>query len=472
MQDMQRFKFISNALNGTGGFRPTVTYDVEGRAIDSSFSYLVRYSRESIEKYSRRNDVAFFTAPLKQATSRFEGYLSSKKTMREYPQDLYTVMADDIDGKGNSIGVFMRSFVQEAKARGSMLLLVDMPRSMAENQQEQIERRVAPYWTPIFPESVTDWETGDDGKFLFCKFSGTYIDENGDKKACEWYFDRMEWAAYEGEKKIDGDVHGLGDCPVLIFTEAGDFPCFGSFSFIADLSRRLFNLESELDEILRAQTFSLLTLQAPENSTAQEKLDSARVAGETIGSSNLMVHSGAQPSFIAPPDGPARVYIDRISAIKQEIDQIALNVATINEQESGVAMQMRFHAINSELAAFAAQMEDMERRAWDLSSRWLGLSVAPEVEWQRDFDIADVQGELDILSSMQATAMPGDVVVAQQKRIVSVQFAGMGQESLDEMMDSFDEMEQELSTETDEAVEPLDSNSELRSAVVSYLNNG
>ena len=82
---------------------------------------------------------------------------------------------------------------------------------------------------------------------------------------------------------LDAGEHPLSECPVLIGTEGGDFPHFGPFAPIADLSKRLFNLDSELDEILRSQTFSLLTMNVPQGSTSDQKLDAARVAGQTIG---------------------------------------------------------------------------------------------------------------------------------------------------------------------------------------------
>ncbi len=468
---IQKFKFISHALNGTGGFSPHVSYDSLGRPIDTTLSYLVRYSRESDEKYARRCDVAFYTAPLAQAVARFDGYLSSKKVVRTLPHELYEVMAKDIDGKGNSLEVFMSSLTRNAKARGSMLLLVDMPKQMTETQGQQIEQRVAPFWTAIFPENIVEFEISDNGKFEYVKFSGTYVHESGEHQSCEWYFDEEIWSALDGEKLIDGAEHGLAECPVLIFTEHGDFPCFGPFSHIADLSRRLYNLESELDEILRAQTFSLLTLQAPENSTTQEKLEAARIAGETIGASNLMVHSGQQPAFIAPPDGPARIYLDRIQAVKNQIEDMALSVDTINQQESGFAMQMRFQAINAELATFSMSLEDLERRAWDMSAKWLMLSVVPEIEYPRDFNMADVQTELEIYQTMQAAGMPDPVLLQQQRKIVATQFGGLDQDAFSELEDSFAEQVQEQ-YEPVEPVEIVDGNSDLRSAVVRYLNNG
>jgi hypothetical protein len=233
--------------------------------------------------------------------------------------------------------------------------------------------------------------------------------------------------------------HPLNECPLLIFTEGGDFPHFGSFAPIADLSRRMFNLDSELDEILRSQTFSLLTMQVSENSTDAQKVQAAQVVGETIGSSNLMVHSGSTPAFIAPPDGPARIYLDRIAALRDQINEIGLVIASSSQRESGLALQMRFQTLNSELAKFASRMEDLEARAWELSRQWLGLTTAPEVMWSRDFNMADVANELDILASMQASAMPTEVIAEQQRRIVAVQFGGLDQVRQDQIHAAIDQ---------------------------------
>lgn len=447
----ERYAFIGHALRGDGPFRPRVVEtSTDTQATLSGPSALVRYPRESPLKYARRNQVAHYASPLMRATSRFVGYLSSKPPARELGHDVYDLMSEDIDAKGSGINVFMGQFSVNAKARGAMLLQVDMPTELGANAAEQLASRRVPYWIPIAPEAVTEYAIGDDGKFDFVEYTGRVEKSPGEYVDCVWHFDRTEWWAKEADgaakdaAPIKAGEHPLKECPVLIFTEADDFPSFGPFSAIADVAKRLFNAESELDEILRGATFPLLHQQAPEGSTAAQKVEAAKATGETIGVNNMIVWSGTSPpGFIAPPDGPAKVYMDRIAKLEQRIDEIGLNVAAVNQQESGLAMRMRFAAINAELSSFAERMEDLERRAWELSRRWLGFQAAPVVRWHRDFNLADVGEELRILQDMQAAAMPAEVIAEQQRRIVSVQFAGLDAEAMDAITKAIDERSME-----------------------------
>jgi len=447
-----RFRFIGHALQGDGPFRPVVTYsDGDTAAQLSGSSYLIRYPRESNAKFARRNEVAFYASPLAQAASRFVGYMSTKPAVRKLPHKLYEGMAEDIDGKGNSMEVFFQQFMLNAKSRGTLCVLVDMdamPPEGVPNQAAQIAKRVAPYWTIVLPEQITDYELGDDGKFVFVEIPGNYRMPDGERKPCTWRFDREKWSATasasgSGMAVVAGVVlasgfHPLGECPLLIWTEGGDFPNFGPFAAIADISKRLFNMDSELDEILRGQTFSLLTMSVDEGSTSEQKLQAAQVAGQTIGTDNLIVHSGSTPAFIAPSDSPAKVYMERIQALRDQIDEIGLDIS-MDETESGIAKKMRFQVVNAELSKAAARTEDLERRAWELSAKWLKLSVVPEVEWSRDYDIADLELELKILADMQAAAMPPEVITAQQARIVKIQFGNLEADEVAKLITSVQE---------------------------------
>jgi len=432
-----RFRFIGHALNGDGPFRPVITYNAYDKPSNVNYSYLIKYPRESDEKFARRCELAFYASPLAKVTNAFVSHVASKPVSREVSNEILALVMDDVDGKNNSVDVFWQEFMLNAKARGSLLLLVDMPNQIPQTQLEQIANRVAPYWTYILPENVTDYQVNDYGKFDYVEFSGTYTKENGEKVDCVWHFDAEMWEARDNDDKVlTSGEHPLRECPVISFTEMGDYPNVGPFAPIADLSKRLYNLDSELDEILRSQTFSLLTMQVPDNTSGEERLEAARIAGETIGTNNLLMHGGSTPAFIAPPDGPASIYLERIRDIRDQISDIGLEVTQINQQESGIAMQMRFHTINAELAKFCGRMEDLERRAWELTARWLGINELPEIEWPRDFNLADTEQELQILRDMQETAMSPAVVMEQQKKVIETQFSGMDRDQLEDLTNS------------------------------------
>lgn len=469
---VERFTFISHALRGDGPFRASVSVDINGIASTAGQSYLNRYARESDKKYAGRVQVAWYASPLAQAAARFAGYLATRTPTRTIEgQPLYKAIADDVDGQGNAVDVFWTAFIVEAKARGSMLLLVDMPESTGQSLAQQIAERRAPTWTAIAPERLTDYMLGLDGKFDLAEFSGIYKPENGKPVDCTWQFTRSTWAALNSERKplAEGD-HMLGECPLLIFTEMGGFPCFGPFSAIADVGKRLFNMQSEEDEILRAQTFSLLTMQVSAGSDEQQKRAAAATASETVGTSNLLVHDGSTPSFIAPSDGPATVYMTAMDRLRNIIDEIGLNVATINQQESGIAMQMRFQAINAALCSFSARIEDLERRAWDLTRRWLGFTQAPEIQWPRDFNLADIEQELKVLQEMQSTGMPPAAIAEQKRRIIAVQFGGLDQSRKDEIEAQIVEAEMEPSVSDNVVPIRADPNAEARTAIMRALN--
>lgn len=427
---LHRFRFIRDALNGEGGFRPAVARNAKNEPTVSSTNYLVPHPRESAEKYARRCEVAWYQNHLAPACVRFAGYLATRPPMRDFDGfAVFEQMADDIDGRGNSLGVFMADFIVQAKARGSMLLLVDLPAAD--------EPRTVPYWRAIPPEDVTDFQLGEDGRFDFVEFSGTY--ETGGKQiSVTYHYDREKWEVRKGSgngELLDASPHGLGECPVIPFTESGAFPCFGSFTQIADMSRRLFNMQSELDELLRSQTFSLLTFQRPPEDTS---FDVSGIA-ETISTHNMLVHAGDTPQFIAPPDGPAEIYLKVIAAMEARINDAALTVEASESQESGLALQMRFQALNSALAHFAAQLEDFERRAWALSARHMGISTPPDIEWQRNYALADIATELEILQQLQASGAPDEVVNAQMSRVVGLQFAGADIDEMTEMQEAIEQ---------------------------------
>lgn len=441
--DTSRFQFCAEALSGTGGFRPAVITDSQGKPVDVGQTHLIPYPRESDERFARRNQVAWFIRHLSTACNRFAGYLAKRPPLRDVGSNpLLLAFVDDCDWRGTDLDILWHQFVIEAKARGSMLLLVDRPQQLPDSQ---VGSRVAPYLVPIAPEQVTTYETDQQGMLERVVISDWFL-ADGHLARVEREWDTMGWRVRQGEKIIEEGEHGLGVCPVLLFTESNNFPCYGEYSQIADISRRIFNARSELDELLRGQTFSLLTYKVPES---RFPLDLSGVS-EALGTSNMLQTMDGGAEFIAPPSSSTDTYLKVIEQMEQQIREIALIVESTDHGESGAALTLRFQALNSNLVGFARRMEDLERRMWDLVCRWLDIDNPVKVSWAKDYAIAEVSRELEILAAMQTSAMPDAALREQQKAVIIAQFGATQNDVLDRLIASVDEQEKEPPVPTDE----------------------
>lgn len=452
--DTERFAFLSDALNGCGRFAPRVSYavDASGMSRPSSVATacaLVPYPRESAMKYAARVAATVYENHLRAACERFVGYIARRSPVRDGLQNpLIGAIAEDADWAGNAIDVFWHGFMIEAKARGCMLLLVELPAVQPLTQAEAVDLRLVPYLTAIEPERVTGYELDERKRFAWVKIASRgYV--AGKMTNVERYWDASVWRVMVGERVVEEGAHPFGECPMLAFTEGGCYPHVGSFAQIADLSCRLYNARSEKTEILRAQTFSLLTYQVPAES--RSTFNAAEVAA-TIGTHNMLVHEGDAPTFIAPSDGPATVYADDIAALEDAIRRIGFSTdidgAKTAADASGLALTIRFQALNGALSAFAQRMHDLEARMWALVARHLGISAAPTAAWATDYSLADVERELNILTAMQATGFAEEALTAQRLRIAGEAFDSLDEAARDEVLAAIRQRTHERRTTT------------------------
>jgi len=254
-----------------------------------------------------------------------------------------------------------------------------------------------PYFVEIAPERLIKYKLDKYGKFEFVAFSD-YVDNSTFEKneiiEIIRYFDKNEWRIYDKDYNlIESGEHNLGICPLIIFSETGIFPDVGEFTQIASLAKRHYNLLSELDEILRGETFPILTLNADNPSDVELK----------IASDNAIVYQSGmnKPEFIAPPSAPAEIYLKKIKDLENQIDKIAYDISTNESNESGIALDLKFQGLNASLANFAIRLEDLERRAFDIVCKYLNIQNDITIQYSHNFSIVDVNKEIEILSEMK-----------------------------------------------------------------------
>jgi hypothetical protein len=438
MSILPKFQFIAEALNANGGFAPQASAKLLADSEAVLNTHLIRYPRETVAKFNRRNENVHYRNFMLSACNRFTGFLFSKSASRQL-SGLYQTMTDDIDRQGNHINQFWQVFAVNAKARGSMLVLIDMPQQLPDNRADQINNRVLPYFNMIEPEWIQDYVLDDEGRFDWVALPIRYQNKPAWKvwTSTEWRIQepRKDGAVYEQAE------HGLGINPVLIFTESDLFPCYGEFSQIAELTKAWFNRTSERDEQLRGQTFNVFTYQLGDLETAETVASTLN-----IGVNNALLYKGERPGFIAPEASCLQNYAEVILALEEAIKEIGHHIEMTAQQEAAAALNLRMKNLSSSLSLFAQRLADFERNCWDVAARWLNQTQVPLITWPINYDIADVGQELSILQQMQAAGFADSVIREQQKRIIQIQFNGLDNDEIDTLIQDTESAKMEIQT--------------------------
>jgi hypothetical protein len=211
------------------------------------------------------------------------------------------------------------------------------------------------------------------------------------------YYDQNKWETYEedGKTKVVGESgdHNLGVCPIIAMGENGVFPDVGEFTQVSKIAKRHFNLESEMDDIMRGQTFSILTINAdaPSDVSITLSTDNAIKYGKDM----------KAPAFIAPDVSPSETYSKKISALEERINEITYDISTGLSAESGIALDIKFEGLNGSLSNFAMRMEDFEIRLFEIAMKRLNITPEIKIMYPNIFNIIDLEKEIKTLDNVK-----------------------------------------------------------------------
>jgi hypothetical protein len=241
----------------------------------------------------------------------------------------------------------------------------------------------------------------------------------------------------------------LGYVPVTVLTSRkvrrGEIAPPSEFYSIARTNLRVFNLCSELDEILRNQAFSILIYPGQNNGNART-VAKANAANEmvqpsqqtvSIGTDNMLGFSpdaSHPPAFISPPADPADMIMNQIDRLVKEMYRMAVMafVTGVQEQSSGVAKQWDYEKTNQVLADFASNCEKCERDIARFFSDWMGMKpIEYTVKYPDDFGISDVEQSLTEATQALDMAVGGKFNMEVKKKACSVYLADIPTEDYD-----------------------------------------
>lgn len=424
MQNLDKLKakwqFLNNAYNGEGGF--------------SDGSYLMQFSREVDEKFKSRQNMAYYVNYLKPSIERFASYIFKNSAMRNSNYDLIKIIFDNCDNGGNSLNIFIQNFFKNAFLFGINLILVDMPRTLPSNLKEQKEKRAVPYFVEVSPLNLHDFSYKN-GVFEWAILRyEVEIKKPFEKSEILTEFHYYDSTKFEKRDKdfniIETIEHNLGLCPLLALNFSSEFLGDTIAHEIAEISRRIYNARSELDEILRGQTFSILAYHIPEGAPLPESLK--------ISTDNVILFSGEAPRFISPSAENANIYINQIENLEKIITEISLNPVNLSTKSSdtGVALQFKFENLNGFLLNLAKKLEDFERRVFEVVFKWLKINYDYEIIYPSNFQISDLKSEIENASALSDFGLPTPWKVAKMKQLARLDLNGISDDEMNEIYET------------------------------------
>jgi hypothetical protein len=217
---------------------------------------------------------------------------------------------------------------------------------------------------------------------------------------------------------------------------------------IAKTAVSLYNHCSWLGEILRNQTFPLLTIPS---------LDATEL---TIGNNNALGYSpdsSHTPDFIAPSSDPAKTLQEQITLLVQEMYRmvnLSYVLGSTPSNVSGVARQWEFERTNQQLANFAHQCEDAEKAVLDLFAAWLNSDIEYTVIYPNDFGVVDVAAQIEQAQAVLDLGLTNGIREEVLKQVITAYCPGISDERFDELVGELQQQdEDELHAEPPEPQE-------------------
>ncbi len=401
------------------------TYDGGPEYIQAN---LWRYPAENIKSYRARLKRAFPISISRGLVEAYVGYLLKEEPVpaKDLPSCI-TAFMEDCDGQGGKLIDKARTVATWALGYGVVWVCVDKPplpprtddkgQPKPYSEQEERELGLMPYAEERLVTTVLDGKIEGD-RILWLLTKEDYRDDadpftSSGEMRCRFRLWTPEFVrTFEEQKTRQGTFYTEVGAPYIIPPSVGEVPwvCYrfnegspfatpGLFSDIAYIERAIFNLYSQLDEILCKVTFPQLKypLEAGPGSA-----EAAKVL--TIGLDSVLPYSptiqGNGPEYFAPPASPAQELRASIGDLRHVIFSLALmdgEMAATQQQGgakqagSGVSKAYIFEKLNKRLAVIADAMEKGWRKVFKLVCKWQGADPeqVPENawDWPDSFDV-------------------------------------------------------------------------------------
>lgn len=334
-------------------------------------------------KYQQRQQLAYYENFAATIVDLFVDYQYAKLPERNVDNKEGTGKTSevedwwkDVDGFGTSINDWCKRYQTLTNVFGHQFVVMDRQRTGTQKRTNlspdggKTRPSLADVGRPMLrvysPPDVPDW-LAPQAQLSAVKFSEAVerrslldtvlpVDRN------YFLWDSTQWAAFNTKGvQLASSPHNMGELPVAVWyaKRRSRLPIIGR-SLIRDAGpfKNHYNLLSELRELLRSQTFSMLNITLADGET----IDQARERlGDHAGTDALVFTRGGA-AFIAPPDGPATIYAAEIANAERKMFRLVGLPWDNDSREAEAAESRRIKAadLNASLASLADNAQEVD----------------------------------------------------------------------------------------------------------------
>lgn len=425
---------------------------------------IFKFNREGSETYSDRLKRAYRFNHTREVVDLVNKYLFKNPAMRkEDTNPVLQQFRQCATMSGLSLQDFERQAGRMASIFGRVYAVVDNTFKGQEDgvvsvaDQKQSGGKLYAYL--VLPHEFLDCGYDDLGHFEWVLIRENYredddpFESSGEVTARYRLWTKTSWALFGVDGKgnathLDSGDHNLGVVPVVKCDHIESDEKYSVPALIEDiayLDRAIANYLSNLDQIINDQTFSQLIMPAQgvlrHTGTDSVFDDDAAIEAQQrrvqkLGTSQILLFDGEQgvaPSYISPDPRQARLIVETISKIINEIyhtvglagERTKQDNAVGIDNSSGVAKAYDFERVNALLTAKAAAMQAFANRLETLACIYGGEDLTMDdrgpdtVLYPTNFDVRNLVSELSIAQELALVNAPIEVRRLQMKGVVS-----------------------------------------------------
>lgn len=418
---------------------------------------LARYENFAATIVDQTKAALFREAPTRKVGERTDA--------EKQPSDLERWW-EDVDGKGTHIDDFVKLAWDAAATEGYVYIYMDRPAEPERGAETDTAPKTAadakfPFLRLYTPLDVPDWLVDDQGFLSAVKFQEApprdSFEVKVDDKARIRTVTDTRWALYDSEgKAINAGDHLMGRLPVVILyaKQRPNVPVVGE-SVIGDpqLYIDLYNLTSELRELLRKQTFSILNIPLGTGQDAMTVEQAQALLGASTGTGNVLF-SGSAAQYITADAQNVAAYQDERRELLRHIYRLA-SIAWESDSQDAEAegsLKLKREDMNQALAGYADECEKTEYALAELFYRAVYGDTGEQkfendkilIQYPQTFDMTPFDVVLAQAQAAMTLGMPSAFLKELRKRLIPKFLPDLAPDELKDLQQAVDEMPDDL----------------------------